>query len=158
MCPYCTTNICFFLKFAAKQPWVYLNLEFFDKYIDVIFSNWVQLSFLILFQMKFLFVIRIPLEANHDCWDCLLRLCVASCIVMEHSIVEENSICTALTPAWQQPKDKPPPYPGRKYERSRPACLGCIHEGAQTVLISCHTWWVVVIKISWFRHRITKQE
>ena len=57
----------FFLKFAAKQPWVYLNLEFFDKYIDVIFSNWVQLSFLILFQMKFLFVIRIPLEANHDC-------------------------------------------------------------------------------------------
>ena len=66
------------LKFAAKQPWVYLNLEFFDKYIDVIFSNWVQLSFLILFQMRFLFVIRIPLEANHDCWDCLLRLCVAS--------------------------------------------------------------------------------
>ena len=42
----------FFLSFAAKQPLVYLNLEFCDKYIDVIFRNWVQFSFLILFQMK----------------------------------------------------------------------------------------------------------
>ena len=46
----------FFLSFAAKQPLVYLNLEFCDKYIDMVFRNWVQFSFLILFQIKFLFV------------------------------------------------------------------------------------------------------
>ena len=50
------TMFLFFLSFAAKQPLVYLNLEFCDKYIDMVFRNWVQFSFFILFQIKFLFV------------------------------------------------------------------------------------------------------
>ena len=30
----------FFLSSAAKQPLVYLNLEFGDKYNDVVFALW----------------------------------------------------------------------------------------------------------------------
>ena len=102
------------LSFAAKQPLVYLNLEFGDKYNDVVFALW-ELGTIFVFD-PFLnkvsprsseFHWKHTMIAEIVCWDCVQLIC----IVMEDSIVEEDSICPALTPARQQPPDKPPPVP-----------------------------------------------
>ena len=50
--------IMFFLSFAAKQPLVYLNLEFGDKYNDVVLALW-ELGTIFIFDpflIKFLLV------------------------------------------------------------------------------------------------------
>ena len=43
----------FFLSFAAKQPLVYLNLEFGDKYNDVVLALW-ELGTIFVFDPFFL--------------------------------------------------------------------------------------------------------